>query len=70
MKNFVIAKKFKTRIDADLAKTLLDANNIFCYVSSDDEGGVAPFPFSPTCSGAKIFVKKQDYKKAIGLLKS
>jgi len=41
---WVTVKTFNTRLDAQVAKGLLGANGILSRISSDDAGGMYPFP--------------------------
>ena len=68
MKDFVVVKTFNTRLEADVSKTLLDANGISSFISADDEGGMAPFPFRPTSKGVQLLVRKESFQKARKLL--
>jgi hypothetical protein len=70
MKNLVVVKTFNTRIEAELAKGLLAANNIQSIIISDDEGGTAPFPFQPNSKGVQLMVAKADLVAAKSMLQS
>ena len=69
MKNPLSVKAVKTRLDAEVIKGFLSSNNIECFISADDEGGMTPFPFRISSTGVQIFVDKKDYEQAIKLLK-
>jgi hypothetical protein len=69
MKDLVVVKVFESRVEAEVAKGFLEVNDIPSFVTADDEGGMYPFPMSPTTSGVKLFVAEKDYKKASSLLK-
>jgi hypothetical protein len=69
MNNIVIAKTFHTRMEAEVAKGFLEANNIQSVISADDDGGTAPFPLQPTYTGVKLLVKEADLLTARQLLK-
>lgn len=62
--NFVCVLTCNTRLDATIAKSVLDANKIQSFISADDKGGASPFPLSPTPTGVKLMVKKEDLGKA------
>lgn len=62
-------KTYQTRSEAEVAKSLLDANNISAIVSADDEGGMAPFPLQVSPTGVKLMVSEKDFEKAAQLLK-
>jgi hypothetical protein len=68
MKNLIVVKTFNTRIEAELAKGLLAANNIHSIIISDDEGGTAPFPFQPNSKGVQLWVKSKDLAISTTLL--
>jgi len=67
MKNLVVVKIFTTRLEAQIAAGMLEANGIKAFVTADDEGGAYPYPMSPTTTGVKLFVAEKDYKKAVSL---
>lgn len=69
MNKLVVIKTFTTRLEAQIAKSYLESNNIKAFVTADDEGGMSPFPMTPTTSGVKLFVANKDAKQAIELLK-
>ncbi len=60
---YVCIKTFPSRISAELSKTLLDAEEIPCYISADNAGGMRPAPFQYTV-GARIFVRETDAQRA------
>ena len=61
-------RTYQTRSEAEVAKSLLDANNIFASVTADDEGGMTQFPFQVSPTGVKLMVDKKDFDKASQLL--
>lgn len=63
-----IVKTYQTRFEAEVAKSLLKANNIPAVVSADDEGGMAPFPMQVSSTGVQLMVDKEDFNKASKLL--
>ncbi len=70
MEDLVVVKIFNTRIEAEIAKGLLEANKIDSIIQADDEGGMAPFPFKPTSMGIRLLIKQSDLQKAEKLLKA
>jgi len=61
---FTCVRQFKSRIDADIAKSRLEAEGIASIVSSDDAGGMYP----PLSSVVGLQVRKKDAKKAKEIL--
>lgn len=61
---------FSNRIEAEIAKGVLDSNKITAFVESDDAGGMYPFPFSTTTGGVKLLIRKTDEVKAKKLLQN
>lgn len=60
-------KNFSNRIEAELAKGLLEANDINANVRSDDAGGTRPsLAFA---SGVELQVLEKDVQKAKELIK-
>lgn len=70
MKNLLVVKIFTTRMEAQIAKGFLDAQDIDSFVTADDEGGAYPFPMSPSSTGVKLYVTQKDYEKAKALLEN
>lgn len=68
MNNLVIVKTFTTRLEAEFARGYLEANGIKAVVTADDEGGMYPYPMSPTVNQAKVLVVEKDLKKVQTLL--
>ncbi len=60
-----IIKTFNSRFDAEIAKGLLEANNIQAVINADDEGGLYPFTF---IRGVTLSVSEKDGKKAKELI--
>ena len=69
MDDFVVLNTYLTRLDAEIHRSKLEAYKIKTKLTGDDEGGMAPFPFSPSSTGIRLFVLKKDYKKAKDLLR-
>jgi hypothetical protein len=68
MSDLVTFAIYNSRVEAELVKGLLVANNIHALIMSDDEGGMMAYPFS-LVKGVRILVSKQNVKKAKELLK-
>lgn len=66
--NGKVVKIFNTRIEAELAKGLLDSQGIGAFIMADDTGGMSPFPFQPNSSGVKLIVKNEYAQLAKTLL--
>ena len=58
---------FASRIEAEMAKSILDANGIKASVSADDAGGMRP-ELGFTSGGAKLFVLEENADFAAKLL--
>ena len=67
MSNLVCVKTFADRLQADMAKSLLEANGITASVSADDMGGMRP-DLAFTSGGVKLFVLDDNADKALALL--
>ena len=60
--NFVVFKTYLNRPEAELAHSVLDANGIEAFISSDDAGGVRPeLAFF---RGVRVSVHQGDLQKA------
>lgn len=72
MAKTVVVGTFKTRTEAELAKGLLDSNNIQSFILSGDLGGselgLSIFPYSAV-TAVNISVNEDDARKAKELLK-
>lgn len=60
----VLVGSYPSRVDAELARAVLAANEIPALVSSDDAGGVAPW----INLGVRLFVNEDDAEAALRLL--
>ena len=63
----VCVATFPTRLEADLAKSLLESAGIKSFVSADDAGGMRPGVFSYT-AGVELVVREEDLTRAKELL--
>lgn len=68
MENLKILKTFSSRIEADIAKSYLNSNNIKGFIIADDAGSL--YPSQDIVSGVRLFVSRKDYLKAKKLLAS
>lgn len=67
MSNLVCVKTFADRLQADMARSLLEANGITASVSADDMGGMRP-DLAFTSGGVKLFVLDDNADKALEIL--
>jgi hypothetical protein len=65
--SLVVIRTFLNHIDADLAKSALDAAGIESFVRSDDCGGTRPHLWM---SGVQLIVREEDAARATELLDS
>jgi hypothetical protein len=57
---------YGSRLEAQIAKGLLEAKGVSAFIFADDEGGMAPH--LEVSSGVHLKVRKEDYEKAKLLL--
>jgi Putative prokaryotic signal transducing protein len=63
----VCIKRYNTRLEAEVVKSLLEAHGVQALIRADDEGGmIAPFTFS--YKGVQLVVSEQDAQKALDVL--
>lgn len=67
MSNLVCVKTFADRLQADMARSLLEVNGIIASVSADDMGGMRP-DLAFTSGGVKLFVLDNNADKALAIL--
>ena len=67
MSKLVCVKTYPDRLEADLAKSLLEANGIKASVSADDAGGMRP-DLGFTSGGVKLLILDENTDKAVELL--
>ena len=67
MKELICVKAYPNRIDAELAKTLLEENDIKAMILGNDAGGAYPGLLWGT-GGARLLVQEENKEKAISLL--
>lgn len=68
MKDLVTVVVCNSRVEAEIIKGKLEANDIPSIISADDAGGMYPFPGQPGFSGAGVLVAKKDFVTAKKLL--
>lgn len=60
-------ERFTSRTDAEMARSVLEANGIAAYVSGDDAGGLHPeLPYG--IGGTAVVVPDERYAEAVALL--
>lgn len=64
MTDLICIKRFADRHDADVAKSVLDANHIASSIQTDDAGGMYPF----MTERIRLLVNKTDLQKAKKIL--
>lgn len=65
--NEVVVKVFTNDLDAQLAKEVLEAEGINCFVQSDNYGMM---PSLNLAEGAKLIVNEYNYERAVEVLKA
>ncbi len=67
MEEIVCIKTFERRVEAEMAKGLLQNSGIEAQVLSDDMGGTNPAILTST-GGSKLFVRAEDSERAAEIL--
>ena len=67
MSELQIARVFTDKIEAELAKGMLESEGIESFISGDDAGGMRP-DLLAGLGGAKLLVKEADLHKALEIL--
>lgn len=67
MATLVTVKVYSMRVEAEVAKGLLEAHNIQSFIAADDAGGMRPFPMSYSY-GVELKVAEEDLEKAKKIL--
>ena len=62
----VVVRTFNTAIDAELAKSALDAADVDSFIQMDDAGGMRPHMVF--AQGARLIVRAEDADRAAGIL--
>ncbi|MBD3264192.1 MAG: hypothetical protein GF375_03710 [Candidatus Omnitrophica bacterium] len=68
MPDLIEVKRFYSRHEAEMAKGLLQDEDIFSLVSADDAGGYQP-NLMLSMKGARLMVRKEDFSRAREVLK-
>jgi len=66
MVNLKKLKTFNSRIEAEIARSFLESNDIGSYIFSDDAGSM--YPSQEFVSGVKLMVNAKDFKTAKEML--
>lgn len=69
MSKFVTVHTFPSRIEAELAKSLLESHEVNSIVMADDAGGMRPYPMSYSY-GVELKVSEEDAEKARSILQN
>ncbi len=69
MSELICLKTFANRLEAELAKSVLESNAIKASVSADDAGGMRP-DLGFTSGGVKLFVLDENAERALELLET
>ena len=69
MSELICIKTYATRMDAELAKAVLEANGVPAMVSADDLGGWFPGMPLPYGGGVRLLVPKEHVEEAAEVLK-
>ena len=67
MPDIVCIKTYNSRLEAELAKGLLDSHDIQAMISADDAGGLRPDMLWGT-GGVRLLVKREDAQNALDVL--
>ena len=68
MSEFICVKTFNNRVEAEMAKGVLESEEIDAIIETDDLGGLQPgMTFT---RGAKLMVKEESAEAARSILKS
>jgi len=64
--DLVVVRTFNTAIDAELAKSALDAADVDSFIQTDDAGGMRPHLVF--AQGARLIVRAEDRDRATSIL--
>ena len=67
MDNLVSVENFRSRVEAGMAQSMLEAEGIPTFLSADDAGGYAPYLLLGG-GGVSLFVRPADAERARELL--
>jgi hypothetical protein len=68
MKEYKKIKVFSNKMEAEIAKSLLESRNVKAYLVADDAGNM--YPSQDFISGVILLVGEKDYLKAKKLIDS
>lgn len=68
MKEYKKIKVFSNKMEAEIAKSLLESRNVKAYLVADDAGNM--YPSQDFISGVILLVGEKDYLKAKRLIDS
>jgi len=66
--NIIVIKTFNNEFEAEMAKSLLEEEEIECFISKDDEGSM--YPSLQLTLGVNLHVFEKDAEKALEIIKS
>ncbi len=70
MDDLVAVGTFVSHVEAELARTALEAAGIDSMIQSDDAGGMYPTPWLAWNGGISVFVRREDAEAARDVLES
>ncbi|WP_372371070.1 putative signal transducing protein [Candidatus Uabimicrobium sp. HlEnr_7] len=68
MSRIICVKKFANRLEAELAKSLLESKGIMANVSADDSGGMEMMPVQ-LIGGVELLVLEDRLEEALNILR-
>jgi len=69
MADLITVKRYNTKLEAEMAKGFLEANDIKAMITSDEDD-IFPFPFQSAMSSVQLIVSKKDMIQALDLLET
>jgi hypothetical protein len=66
MARFVCVRVFPSRLEAEMARGLLESFGVASWVATDDAGGLYPFQLSGR--GARLMVEERQHEDVVRLL--
>lgn len=67
MVDLITVESYPSRLEAEIAKGLLEVNGIKSLIVADDAGGMRPFPISYTV-GVELKVLEEEFEEAKKIL--
>lgn len=68
MQKLKTLKIFNSRIDAEVAKSMLESYDIKAWIFSDDAGGM--YPAAMSTAGVRLMINENDFETALDILES